>query len=62
MIRTKLAKKVLKKKEQKHLTECNIRNMDSLRVQIDWMQKTDPENPWKICPDCFRIAKKLNII
>jgi len=61
MIRTKKAKKVLTKEEQQHLSEVNIHSMAALESQIGWMKKKQPKDPWMICLDCWRIAKKLGI-
>ena len=59
MIRTKLAKKVLTKKEQKHLTEMNINSIASMQRQIDFMGKmNDDDFP---CYECRHIANKLGI-
>ena len=57
MIRTKLAKKVLTKKEQKHLTESNIHSMSGLKRQVKFMQKD--ENKEFACFECKHIARKL---
>ena len=63
MIRTKLAKKVLTKAEQRHLTQdAGINNMAALKQQIAFMQKKEPEFPWHICQDCWHIARKLGLV
>jgi len=62
MITTKKAKKLLTKKDQQHLTKSNINSLEKLQNQITWMKETQPEDPWKICPECFRIAHKLGIV
>jgi len=63
MIRTKLAKRVLTKKEQRHLTkDANIHSMATLRNQIDWMIEADPDDPTNVCSDCWWIAKKLGLV
>ena len=63
MIRTKLAKKVLTKKEQRHLTEdANIHSIATLKNQIAWMQHEKPLFPAKVCFDCWGIARKLGIV
>jgi len=63
MIKTKLAKKVLTKAEQRHLTkDANIHSMRTLRQQIDFMKKENPDNPSSTCQDCWWIATKLGII
>ena len=61
MIHTKLAKKVLKKREQQHLTEVNINSMASLQIQVDFMKKDKPDDPGSVCRDCWHIARKLGL-
>lgn len=61
MIRTKLARKVLTKKEQKHLTESCINSMAKMETQVNFMKKLDPKSPGSCCWDCWHIARKLNI-
>ena len=61
MIRTKLAKKVLTKKEQKHLTESGITSMAGMKNQIKHMKHLDPQNPGRVCWECWFIANKLKI-
>lgn len=61
MIRTKLAKKVLTKKEQRHLTESGITSMKTMQVQIDFQKEKNPEHPGMICWECWFIAQKLGI-
>ena len=61
MITTKKARKVLTKKEQEHLKKSRINSMAKIQSQFDWMKKTNSKDPWRICPDCFRIAGKLGI-
>ena len=63
MIRTKLAKKVLTKAEQKHLTkEANINSMAELQRQVEFMKKHNPKDPSEECFECFIIARKLGLI
>ena len=63
MITTKLAKKVLTKKEQTHLTkDANIRSMAAMQEQIESMKKMNPECPGSVCWECWGIAKKLGLI
>ena len=62
MIRTKLAKKVLNKSEQKHLTEQKIHSMQNMIDQVKHMQNLCPENPRYVCLDCWTIAIKLKIV
>lgn len=58
MLRTKLAKKVLTKKEQKHLSkDANIHSMAVMREQVDFMKRHPPG-----CFECRHIARKLNLI
>jgi hypothetical protein len=59
MLRTKLAKKVLTKKEQKHLTESNIHSLRDLRRQGDFMKKLNPDDPGQVCRECQHIINKL---
>jgi len=63
MIHTKLAKKVLTKAEQKHLTkDAGIHSMAALQRQVDFMKKHNPDDPSKECFDCWLIARKLGLI
>ena len=61
MIHTKLAKKVLTKKEQKHLTEFGMNSMASLEKQIKWMKVANPKLPGSICWTCWGIGRKLGL-
>ena len=54
MIRTKKAKKVLTKKEQKHLTEVDINSMAALERQIKFMKEENVR-----CIECSHIHNKL---
>ena len=56
MIRTKLAKKVLTKKEQRHLTEANIHSMAAMKRQVEFQRNTDFP-----CFECRHIASKLDL-
>ena len=65
MLRTKLAKKVLKKAEQKHLTEMGIHSMAHLletrAVQLS-QEEGKPDKPCYIaCHECRVIARKLGV-
>ena len=63
MIHTKLAKKVLTKHEQNHLTQDgNIHSMAALNRQIKFQIKTNPKDPGQGCQECWNIAKKLNVV
>lgn len=69
MLRTKLAKKVLTKAEQKHLTENNIRTMAGMIRQIDFMKDREEKHPGdryssmiQQCYECYVIGKKLGLI
>ena len=63
MIHTKLAKKVLTKREQNHLTqEGDIHSMAALKRQIEFQKRTCPENPGSGCWECWGIAIKLGIV
>jgi len=58
MIRTKEAKKLLTKKEQRHLTEiAGITCMGQMREQVEFLQ-THPE----ACFECKCIAQKLGLM
>jgi hypothetical protein len=61
-IHAKLAKKVLTKAEQKHLTESGINSMAKMKNQIEFMKKHNPKNPSQMCFDCWKIARKLELI
>jgi len=62
MIRTKLAKKVLTKKDQRHLTtDANIHSMAAFERQVAFMKKSNPERPGQVCWDCWSIANKLGL-
>jgi hypothetical protein len=64
MLRTRLAKKVLTKKEQKHLTENKINSMEKMTKQVVFMLKCQEEDddPWRFCWDCLFIARKLGMV
>jgi len=61
MIRTKLAKKVLTKKEQRHLTEQGINSMKDMVDQVAHMKEMDPEKPYRVCVECNSIARRLGL-
>jgi len=62
MIRTKKAKKVLTKKEQRHLTESNIHTMAAMERQVAFL-KTYEGNPTIYpCWECRAIARKLGLM
>ena len=62
MIKTKLAKKLLKKKEQKHLTEMGINSMDIFKKNRAAQLKLKAECPGsEPCWDCRMIASKLGV-
>jgi len=56
MIRTKKAKKILTKAEQKHLTESAINSMKDLKAQVEFMEEKNV-----VCFDCKHIARKLGL-
>lgn len=60
-INTKFAKETLTKKEQLHLSDCNIKSTRDMKEQIKYMKKLNPEHPNKLCFDCWSIAIKLNL-
>ena len=62
MIRTKLAKKVLRKKQQKHLTEMGITSMASFkRIREDQLKQKKEHPDIEPCWDCRMIASKLGV-
>lgn len=63
MIRTKLARKVLTKAEQRHLTkDAGINSMAAMQRQVDFMKEVEPVTPSTVCFDCWHIARKLKLI
>ena len=62
MIRTKLAKRVLTKKEQKHLSENGVHSMASFletrKYQMELQKVSGGKEP---CFECKTIAIKLGI-
>ena len=63
MIRTKLAKKVLTKAEQRHLTKVGgIHSMAALQRQVKFMLEAEKEIPNSVCFDCWHIAIKLGLV
>jgi hypothetical protein len=65
MLRTKLAKKVLTKAEQRHLTtDGNIHSMAAFERQVAFMKKNrkEDDSPWRHCWECWNIAKKLGMV
>ena len=69
MLKTKLAKKVLTKKDQRHLTEMNIHSMATFlttrdaQIRITERSLKDGLTPGmaEACWDCKEIARKLGI-
>jgi len=62
MLRTKLAKNVLTKKEQKHLTaDAGIHTMAQMQRQVDFI-KFSRKARGLVCFDCKHIAKKLGML
>ena len=69
MLRTKLAKKVLTKKEQKHLSEVNVHSMAAFirtraaHAEMREKNERDKNNPLapEPCFDCRHIALKLGL-
>lgn len=61
MLTTKLAKKVLTKTEQKHLTKVGINSMrtflEARKVQLEHEEISEPV----ACSDCQHIARKLGV-
>ena len=72
MIQTKLAKSVLTKNEQKHLTSCGINSMATLirtvtsqeKNQLEAEKKHGSDTPFFLCrcADCHAIASKLGVL
>ena len=63
MIRTKLAKKLLTKKEQRHLTkDAGINSIAALERQIESQKKLNPDFPNSVCFECWGIACKLDLV
>ena len=62
MIRTKLAKKVLTKKEQKHLTEMGVSTMDIFnRTRTEQLKFKKLHADTEPCWECRTIAGKLGV-
>lgn len=65
MLRTKLAKRVLTKKEQKHLTkDAAIHSLAAFKRTREYQVaelKKHPNNPWVECFECRLIAQKLGL-
>jgi hypothetical protein len=62
MIRTKLAKKVLTKAEQKHLTESGVHSMEAFkRTRAAQIKMKEDEPRIEPCFECRHIAQKLGI-
>ena len=69
MIRTKLAKSVLNKKEQRHLTEVGINSMKQflevrkcqIRMEARDRKKGLPPGIAIPCYECVHIARKLGV-
>ncbi|MCK5601750.1 hypothetical protein KAR91_07780 [Candidatus Pacearchaeota archaeon] len=63
MIRTKQAKRVLGKKEQKHLTEMGINSLAQFKINREKQLKQKAEAPdIEPCWDCRMIASKLGVV
>ncbi len=63
MIRTKLAKKVLTKKQQNHLTKMCISSMASFETTRKAQLKQKAQFPdIEPCWDCRMIASKLGVV
>lgn len=64
MLRTKLAKKVLTKKEQQHLTKAADVHSMATFLEVRKYQKENEgkeNNPWETCQECLQIARKLGL-
>lgn len=58
-LNTKLARKILTKKEQKHLTESGI---NSTKAMIEQITSMEGKSHYSVCAECRQIGKKLNLI
>jgi len=62
MIRTKLARKALTKKEQQHLTEMGVHSMEGFKRTREAQIKMKAEEPRvEPCFECRSIAAKLGM-
>lgn len=61
MLRTKQAKKLLTKKEQKHLTESSINSQAAMLRQVEFMEGRKDHKDF-VCWDCKSIARKLGLM
>ena len=65
MLRTKLAKRILTKKEQQHLTDQGIHNMGQMLRQAENIRGTKKMHPesWtqRVCLECNHILNKLDL-
>jgi len=64
MLRGKKAKKVLTKKQQKHLTEMGINSMYQFEMSREHQAIQKRENPgsnWGRCFECDEIARRLGV-
>ena len=59
---TKLVRKRLTQKEQRHLTESGIRSVAAMERQIAYQKADNPEHPGSSCHECWAIARKLGMI
>ena len=67
MLRTKLAKKKLTKKLQKHLTENGVNSMKDFEETLahqrmmvrDWYPKH--KSTIMVCSECFKVAERLGM-
>ena len=59
MLRTKKAKKILTKREQRHLTESGIKSFEGLKRQAEIMAG---KKPFEVCLDCKSIATKMGLL
>jgi len=65
-LRTKLARKVLTKKQQQHLTEMNINTMAQMQRMHEenekrWAEFNDSDGPFHGCWECRDIAQRLGL-
>ena len=65
MLTTKLAKKVLTKEDQGHLSAVKINSHDKMVRQLRWMVETARTKDYSagsICRGCWSIGQKLGIV
>ena len=61
MIRTKLARRVLTRAEQRHLTDVGIRSLAGLREAREYQRALAGKDGREPCYECRTIARKLGL-